>query len=429
MATQERYFVRQSVQDVIRILHGQPVRGDMIPQIAIVQVMNRISIAHLSIERAMKFLIEEAGGQYEETHDLPARLKELKQYAAAAAEFLEEAFQNAVQHYKYKPNATGMGYLKDLEEYLKAAGSDKTFQRIRYWELGQSLDERILRQVHLPLHIELLHALREMLFAPNHPRAKVTDRVEGATRRALINPSRDTSSKESRDSYIKWLRRHGNLREAMAAAVRENFKIGDEYAEANAREAFRELVQSDDPAVRYFATTLGILPRQSRDAVPDVEWLGPEEGKHGEVRTPGGTTLGFIDRGLDGLWRIEPDQEGLAGVSAIAESQTDARCYLATLLTKPATVTTDAGETKARIVGEESNIFGRDYSTEGMYKVTFWDENHSLQEDQRITIDTRAGETGEVIYVLEGTVVEIAGSEVSIAGVDSIRLGEYSEQG
>ena len=62
MAEIQRAIIRHSVQDVIRILENEPVKGDMVPAITAVQVMNRVSIAHLSIERALKFLITEAGG-------------------------------------------------------------------------------------------------------------------------------------------------------------------------------------------------------------------------------------------------------------------------------------------------------------------------------------------------------------------------------
>ena len=55
MADTQRFTIRHSVEDVIRILENEPVKGDMVPQITAVQVMNRMSIAHLSIERALKF--------------------------------------------------------------------------------------------------------------------------------------------------------------------------------------------------------------------------------------------------------------------------------------------------------------------------------------------------------------------------------------
>ena len=429
MENHERHFVRQSVQDVIRILHDAPVRPDMIPQITIVQVMNRIPIAHLSIERALKFLITESGGNFEEKHDLPSRFEELKLHNTEAAGFLEESFQDAVQHYRYNTKAPNMGYLKTLTEYLKATGSNTAFQNMRYWELKQSLNEPVLRKILLPLHVELLHAVRELLLIPNRPMNKTTDRVERTVRDALGRYARGTSTKESSDSYKEWLKGHRNFREAMAAAVKDDFKIGDAYAEDNWRKAYLELTKSSDPAVWYFANTLDVLPRQPRDVVPEVDWLGPEKERHGEVSTPGGTNLGFIDRGADGVWYITPSRDGLVRVSAKAQSQTDARCCLATLMTKRATINTNSGEKEVRIVGEEFDIFGRDYNTDKMHSVTFWDENHGLQEGQEITIKTQIREPeGTAIQVLEGTITGIAGSEISISGVQTVRLETNSEQ-
>lgn len=421
MEYSERYFVLQSIQDVINILHGQPVGRDIETKITIVKAMNRMSIAHLSIERALKFLITEAGGTFDKDHDLPSRLEELQRHDSEAAGFLEEAFEDAVQHYRYNPNQANMGHLRSLKEYLRSTGSLKTFQTFRYWELTQSPDERVLRQINLLLHVELLYALREILSNPNGSRKKPTDRVEKAARDASVGSAWAASDTESRDLYIGWIRGHGSIREAMAAAVKADFKVGDAYAEKYTKTAYRKLTESSDPAVRYFANTLDVLPTQPRDVIPDVEWLGPEKERLGRVSAPDGTYLGSIERYLDGLWYIEPAQGGLGGVSAKARSQTDARCYLATLLSRPAKVKTDSGERDVRIVGEESDIFGEDYLTEGIYRVTFWDENHGIREGGRITIETRAREGEGISDVLEGTVVGTTGSEVTISGMESKR--------
>ena len=177
--------VKHSLEDVIRILENEPVQGDLIVQLPIAETMNRVSIAHLSIERAMKFLITDAGGPLVKNHDLPSRLNELRQHKLESAKFLEEAFGEAVQHYRYNTNATQMKHLKSLETYLKATGSDEDFQAIRYWELSQSTDENLIRQINLRLHLDLLHALREILLASERPKGTVSVRVEKAVRNAM----------------------------------------------------------------------------------------------------------------------------------------------------------------------------------------------------------------------------------------------------
>ena len=57
MADIQRAVIRHSVKDVISILENEPVKRDLVSEITAAQIMNRVSIAHLSIERALKFLI------------------------------------------------------------------------------------------------------------------------------------------------------------------------------------------------------------------------------------------------------------------------------------------------------------------------------------------------------------------------------------
>ena len=146
MAEFDRTIVEHSVTDVIRILENEPVSNDLIGQITVAQLMNRMSMAHLSIERALKFLIGAAGGKVRKSHDLKKQLGELRLCDPAAAASIECVFTEAVRHYRYNTNAAGMGHLKSIETYLDAAGSDRAFQDLRYWELTQSLAAKVIRQ-------------------------------------------------------------------------------------------------------------------------------------------------------------------------------------------------------------------------------------------------------------------------------------------
>ncbi len=136
----------------------------------------------------------------------------------------------------------------------------------------------------------------------------------------------------------------------MADAVQKGFNIGDDFMSDVAKNAHTDLLNSSDPAVKYFANTLDVLPKQPRDVSPPVDWLGLEMERFGSVKTPAGTHLGCIERGFDGLWCITPSQEGLVGVSAKAKTQTDARCYLAILLTSLARVTVEDKDRSIRLV-------------------------------------------------------------------------------
>ena len=429
----ERAVIRHSVSDVIRVLENEPVRPDMIVELTGAQVMNRVSIAHLSIERAMKFIITEAGGPLIKNHDLPSRLNELRQNEPNSAKFLEEAFEDSVRHYGYNSNSTHMKHLKSLDTYLNATGSDESFQDIRYWELTQSTNEMILRTIYLTLHMELLHALSEVLLAPDRPKDIVSTRVERTVRDAMfsnreLSYSPGSDKERSVESYIEWLKGFESLTDAISHAFKKGVTEADDFMIGNLSEAYQELSKSTDPAVRYFAETLTVLPKQQRDAIPCVEWLGPEPFRSGKVSTPGGDVLGFIDRRSDARWAITPSRNGPVMVAAIAESQTDARCYLADLLTRNARVIIGDEERQVRLVGKEYDLFKGDYgmvmnswkdtvdTEEPVFEVTFWDAEHGLAEGTSVRLEASRGNSSRVLYILEGTVTEVKDRKVFVRG-------------
>ena len=437
MGKVERAVIRHSVMDVIEVLENQPVRRDMNTELTVTRVMNRVSIAHLSIERAMKFIITEAGGLLIKDHDLPSRLKELRQYEPESAQFLEEAFGEAVRHYNYNANATHMEHLKSLETYLKATGSNTEFQNIRYWELTQSTNEIIVRQIYLTLHMELLHAVKEILLAPERPKDIVSTRVERAVREAMfprreLSYTKGTDKERSVKAYIEWLEGFESYGEALKEAFRQGVANGDAFRLEVLSKAYQEIVGSTDPAVKYFAETLTVLPKQSRDAIPCVEWLGSEEYQAGLISTPGGDDLGFIERRPDGLWNITPSRDGPMMVDAVAENQTDARCYLATLLTRKARIIVEDEEKQLRIVGEEYDLFKRDYgqmakwsedmadAEEPIFQVTFWDNTHGITIGNVVRLEAPSNTSPRVIDILEGTVTEVKDHEIFVRGMEHI---------
>ena len=426
----QRAIIRHSVRDVIRILENEPVKGDMVLEITVVQVMNRVSIAHLSIERAFKFLITRAGGPLVETHDLRRRYQELLEHDPLSAQFMEETFEAAVRHYRYNPNAANMKHLQTLERYLEVVATDNEFQNIRYWELTQSLDEILLRRISLSIHTELLHGLSELLLTIDRPSMKtVADRVERAVKDAMWPTAEmvydsGTAKEQSIHSYKEWRRGFNTWCDALAEAVQKHFNIGDDFMANLTRNAYRTLLEAADPAVWYFASTLDVLPSQPRDLIPCVEWLGPEKERRGAVETPAGTHLGFIDRDFDGLWYIT----SLRGMSAKARSQTDARCYLAALLSSPALVTMDGEVRSLRIVGDEHSFYEENYDEIGRrfnrtgdenvwtHKVVFWDRNHGIEVNAKLRVEVRRGKTAGIVSIVEGTVTEVAEHEVYLSG-------------
>ncbi len=432
-------IVRHSVGDVINILEDQPATRDFIPGITIVQIMNRLSIAHLSIERALKFLVMRAGGPKVETHDLKERFQALSQHDHDTAMSLEEAFGSAVRHYRYNPNAANAKHLETLNRYFEMVGSDHAFQNIRYWELTQSLEEILLGRLNLLIHLEILHGLRQLLRISKGPIETTESRVERIVRDAMW-PARDlayepgTPKEQSVKSYIGWMRGFSSFRDALADAVKRNFIVGDEFAAVVVQKAYRDLLSSKDPAVKYFATTLDVLPRQSRDVIPCVEWLGPEKELRGLVNTPAGTNLGFVSRGQDKLWYVEPFLNGTEIGPAKANTQTDARAFLATMLTQPATVTVGDDVRILRIVGGEDHLYfmnldemdwcdeGTGNSNSWTHKVTFWNDDHGIRINQEVRIEVRHRRRNHSISILTGEVKEVSGHIVFVAGEELFDL-------
>ena len=326
-----------------------------------------------------------------------------------------------------------MGHLKTLETYLKATGSERDFQGIRYWELSQSLVGDLHRQIYLTVHTELLHALREALLPPGDSMETLEDRVERMVQEALSDSAQrgyhpDPPMDHPIKSFIEWTGRHSSWKEALSDAVKEGFELGSDVLSGVVRNAYETLLESKDPAVRYFARTLNVLPRQPRDAVPNVEWLGPEKELYGRVTTPGGTTLGFVRRGPDGLWSINPIPQRASGELEIANTQTDARCYLANTMTKIAQVTVDGQERPLRLIGDERNTFRWARGNTGAqdeqranlltqtHRVVFWDDNHGVERGEKVRIKVRRRNQHALTYTLEGEVLEVEGHEISVSG-------------
>ena len=429
----EQMIIQHSVQDVIRILENEPVQRDLIVQITAVQILNRTSLAHLSIERAMKFLVQKAGGPLVQNHHLGKRLRELTEHRPESAEFLRRAFVEAVKHYRYSPKSPRMGHLGSLDSYFTLVGSDKAFNDLRYWELNQSMNDVALPQIQLSLHLEILHAIDELLLVRGRMDT-VVDRVERAVHKTMwsggdLTYGPGTPKESSVRAYIGWLSGFSSCSEALAAAVEDNFQIGDHFMVGVANGAYRTLLSDKDPAVSYFASSLDVLPTQPRDAIPCVKWLGPEKHQRGTVSTPSGVYLGIIERGLDGIWYITPSRSGPVVVAAKARTQTDARCYLAEVLTQEAEVQVGGELRSLRLVGSDHRPIesNPDRSDTGdtdndiwTHKITLWDGLHGINISERVRIKVPPRAAGGLVHMLQGMILEIAGPEVYVSGTDWI---------
>ena len=442
MTDTKRLVIRESVLDVITMLEDEPVEGDLFIHLTAVRTFNRISLAHLSIERAIKYLIIAAGAEFEEEHDLNDRYNKISQCDPESAAFLRGAFQAAVKHYNYNPNKKSMGHLASLPLYLQTTASNAIFNGIRYWELVQDTDSRILQTIILPIHMELLRALSEILLEARRPKETVKHRVDHAVQEAVLPSNQLAYSPGSRKAslvrrYLDWLNSHDSPADALKHAAESQFEVGDDYSSSMVKTAHQSLLRASDPAVKYFANFLSVLPKQQRDILAEVLWLESGDSPRAQVTSPSGVCLGYIFRNWDGRWYIVPMLSGPLGPSVKAANKTDAISYLSTLLSKPVLATVNGEEHHLRVMQQSYTAFParqdraspeNDGDTDldsRTHEVTFWQLDHGIKPGDDVSIDVLENENPDSPQprdVLRGKVLEVTGSSILVSGRSSTKI-------
>ena len=424
------------------MLENEPVEGDLAIHLPAVRTFNRISLAHLSIERAIKYLITAAGAAYKKEHDLKNCYDELSQCDPDSAAFLNQAFQAAVKHYNYNPDKKLMAHLASLPCYLQTTASNAIFQDIRYWELDQDTGSPILQTIILWIHMELLQALSEILLEAQRSKETVKHRVDRAVQEAMLPSNQFTHSLGFHgDSpvrrYLDWLNSHESPTDALKHAAESQFEVGDDYSSSIVKTAHQSLLRASDPAVKYFANFLSVLPKQQTDILAELQWLESGDTPRARVTSPSGTCLGYIDRNWDGRWYITPMRSGPLGPSAKAANKTDAIAYLSTLLSKPVLGTVNGEEHHLRVIQQSYTAFparqnrttpenaGDTDLDSRTHEVTFWQVDHGIKPGDDVSIDVLQNEnhdSPQTRDVLRGKVLEVTGSNMLVSGRSSTKI-------
>ena len=433
----ETYKVQESIQDAVRILDSAPLHRDLVYETNVVQLANRVPIAHLAIEQGLKRLLYRAGEEPKQVcglgHSLNKLYQSLEHWDADSAEFLERAFQDAVTFFGYNVKAKKLGHFRFLASYLSKVGTHKHFTAIRYWVVQDSPHaENLIRFVCLRTHRELLCALNSIFW---NTHKTVTNRVDREVADALIDHTELSLSLEDPDReglaerYMAWLEGQSNPRAALEEGLAEDSGIlaDNEVAARIIRKAHRKLKDSKDPAVLYYAGTLDYPPKGSHrsDADPKIEWLDKDK-RTGEVMTPAGTCLGFIQGYSDGTWEIK----SLLG-RAVVRSHIDAAHLLINLLTRRGTVALYGESQSVRLVTHGDYVAGGAYTPgsddidmEQGHNLEFWDEEHGLQIDRECSIEITRSSNLNAVNVIEGVVTEVSGQKVIVRGHSGLHFGK-----
>ena len=451
MDTMERYIIRESIKQAIAILDSTPQHRDLVPAANIVKLADPLSTAHLAMERGLKALITDAGETFEHTHDLNRLYEDLRKHNQEASRYLARAFDDAVRFFGYNPNAKGLSQFRSIDEYFSKVGTKKSFQDLRYWAIDNpSTTDNPIRDISPLIHRELLHAL-SIVFLPNR-RETVSNRVDREIARAMVDARHAHIAYHPEDTcrgaavrwYLNWIfSEHATCRDAFREAASRNFVLGrQEFINKALQDAYDDLKQSQDPAVRYYILRLAYLARGSQrknpDAMPQIEWLD-ENNTRGKVVTPAGTCLGFIDKCADGGWGIEPLEEGLARITDIAETAADAKHYLVNRLTRKASCVINGKRKRLRMCLEKdffsrSNISDHAWSESDSapdaftYDVEFWDGKHDLAAGDNVALGVVWDEEKSWASVLDGVVLHVDEQKVSISGSDLLTSSEGLER-
>ena len=275
MDIMDRYKARESISNAIQTLDSIPKSRDLIPEANIVKFIDPLSTAHLAIERGLKALIIDAGGPLKKTHNTLKLYRLLAEYDQSEPAHLAHTFHDAVRFFGYNVKRRGFGHFGSLEDYLSKTATKKSYNALRYWTIDDSNDAvNPIPYMSVPIHREILCALR-LAFADRR-REAVSDRVERLIAstmfdgRRLAHSADDVTMKKAIHSYWNWLFKQNSTRMgALKEAVVEQFNISkDEFIRRMLRDVFKDLQQSNDPAVRYYMQTLSYLPEGVPGAAP-----------------------------------------------------------------------------------------------------------------------------------------------------------------
>ncbi len=249
-------IAQNSVWDIIRMIQLAPVQSDLVPDVVINRVLNRIPLAHLTIEKSLKYRIQQSVGEYKYGHDLHKQLDLLRESAQTDAEFLDQAFARAVSYYDIDATKPINRHYSSLQAYLKATGREKHFAEMRYWSLDYQLDDDLISRIDLRIHVEILYAAYSVFFSQTVLRYTLPDRVDEAIKDALAPEPNfayipGTSREADFKVYGQWIQQHDSYEEIIQDAIRCNFETSHFYTNGSMRNTVARLRESTDFAVQH----------------------------------------------------------------------------------------------------------------------------------------------------------------------------------
>ena len=412
------HIIGRYIHATITSVENPPFQGDLVPQFEAMEMARRAMNCHLAIEVGLKALIDRAGGVAEHKHGLLSQLQRLDSTTTVTgdsqeADFLKAAFDQAVDYYNFNPNAHR--WFRSLDDYFSETGGENAYEQYRYWILSQSSYPPELQKFSLPIHIEIMHAVQELLAGrKRHVYDRVENTVKHNVREAYNTMALPFQHQGGYGPIRELVQRHQSYRLAFAEVAAAGFGTDDEFTNLVFARADQTLKGYTDTAIRHLTATSFIQPSPPRE-IPKPPFSERHGGSVAEVHSPGGTLLGWVERRQGGLWAVEFSlgaqhtrepflvKQRIDGLRSIVQRSTvEALCGL-------------RGEqlVEHRVLGPINQQFGSG-SDDSHYRLETWDGNHGWQVGDEIVARIPLGERPD--QVLQGMIVDADSHSVVVRG-------------
>ena len=429
MILSKRATFLNSLEDDINSLQSMPITT----------ILKRISTAHLSIEKSIKFLIMKAKDVENipkdlKTHDLSLIFEELKTCDSASACFLEDAFEDAVHFFRCQTDLPEQNHFSSLSKHLETVGNQDEFIKRRYLDLEKQEISEVENRISLTMHLEILHALKQLISLKRENREFVKKRVERLISEELKESRQEKCSPFSsgysvtEKTFYGWIS-HNSPSKIMSDTIKRDFKIETPYSCMNEivknkilKDAHDKLTKSGDRAILYFLETVKILPPQQKGTL----LLSCLQTHDGIVKTPVGVPLGRISQRYDGFWSIECFINYIQLEYKLAHDKMDAIQYLITSVTTPVSAKIDGHEVEIHLVGRicmlPKQMIGPQNNNEPWkYEFQLWNNSHNIEPGQHISLSINSKDNTQLcsfsdVYEGEVTGVEVESGKITLLG-------------
>ena len=401
--------VANELYESIQTFDAVPMSMDLAPEFWRPSYTKKAEPLHSSLEKGMKWMgvdgepsdrfIKEFEKKFRRwRHDLVEIYRGLSD---SDRELLDKAFNDAVSFYGIQTDRKGWKHFRCLKTYLEKTGTEKMYQKLRYWHSDVESDLFEKPTPDLLINREMVRFIYDVLTGHDNPDGgpfSVSQLVEREILESFIREGyvanvnsqryREDHQALEEDIRLLWqwaLNERDSLLLAIKDAYEHNFDVLNDWGNTVLKGVYVSLKETDDPRIKpaltYKLSTFGAKTSDCDDETIEsahVRQVG-RRGTRESVETPFGWPLGNIEKRHDGLWTAD---YLLAKRPELAVDRNHAIGLLIENETEKVSVALNGGtprETWAR--------FSKRYLDSRIeVSYEFWDANHGIVVGDEISI-------------------------------------------